>query len=231
MPDETLVAPGSNDELYLARGDELVPARPVLTGDVFTNVEIDADDHDGLVMVVAHPCSMRGARGRLLPRIVVAPIRNHQDVAFKRWPTGFFKVMPLPGLHGDQDQSRAVQLLELSAVRSTELTRDRRIASLSNLGIHVLQQRLVFCLTRVAVGLDKLEEQVANVLLEAELEEEWVDDLSADDAEEGALVEQTSAFAAFMDDGHREALKDPTRRTDTTRAVRKEIRRRKESES
>ena len=194
-----------------------------MTGDVFTGVSIDADDHDGTVMVVAHPCSMRGREGRLLPRIVVAPIRRYQSIAFDKWPDGHFRVMPLPYLNGeDDDKNRAVHLLELSAVRSNLLSHESRVLSLTERGIHILQQRLVYSLTRVEVGLDRLQEQTAHVLLEAELEEQWVDDLAdGDDAE--SLIAASVAFATFMDDGHRQTLKEVTRRSDTVRTVRAEI--------
>jgi hypothetical protein len=221
-----LAAPASAGELYLGRGEDIAPGRPLLTGDVFTGVAVDADDHDGTVMVVAHPCSMRGRQGRLVSRIVIAPIRPYQHVAFENWPDGHFKMMPLPHLDGeDDDKSRAVHLLELSAVRSDQLSHERRVLSLTQRGIYVLQQRLVYSLTRVAVGLDKLQEQIAHVLLEAEIEEQWVDDL-ADGVDAEALSAASVAFATFMDGGHREALKDVTRRSDTLRTVRAEISRR-----
>lgn len=221
-----LAAPASIDELYSARGDNVVIARPFLTGDVFAGVVIDADAQDGLVMIVAHPCSMRGAEGRLMPRIVVAPIRPYQHIPFDRWPAGHYKVMPLPGLHRDGDEPRAVHLLELSAIRSSELSRDGRLLTLTDRGIHILQQRLVYSLTRVEVGLDRLHEQAAHVLLEAELEEEWVDELVPDATIEG-LSAAATAFMLFMDSGHRKALTDLTLRSDTVRAVRAEIRRRR----
>lgn len=226
MPDVPLAAPESVEELYLARGDDLVAARPVLTGDVFASVALDADDHDGLVMVVAHPCAMRGAKGRLAPRITVAPIRPYQSLPFHRWPSGHYGVLPLPGLRGDADEPRAVHLLELGTVRTSALNREQRILSLTDRGIHILQQRLVFGLTRVAVGLDKLQDQAVNVLLEAELEEEWVDELAAN-GEPETLESASVEFALYMDGGFRVALGDVTLRSDTVRAVRAEIRRRR----
>lgn len=225
MPNGTLAAPESVDELYRARGEDVVAARPVLTGDVFEHVEIHDEDHAGLVMVVAHPCAMRGAGGRLMPRITVAPIRPYQHLPFRRWPSGHYGVMPLPKLRDDNDEARAVHLLELSSVPSNALRHEQRILAMTDRGIHVLQQRLVYCLTRVVVGLDSLQEQAAPVLLEAELEEEWVDELAADETAE-ALSVASAEFAEYMDSGGRTALKDVTRRTDTVRAVRAEIRRR-----
>ena len=117
-------------------------------------------------------------------------------------------------------------LLELSAVRSEQLDPDRRILCLTDRGIQVLQQRLVYSLTRVVVGLDRLQEQAAHVLLEAELQQDWVDDLAGGE-DAGALADAAAEFNGFMDTGQRAALLDVTRRTDTVRAVRAEIRRRR----
>lgn len=226
MPGSGLAAPASIRELYLGYGGDIAPGRPLLTGDVLTGVDIDAPDHDGTVMIVAHPCSMRGARGRLLPRVAVAPIRGYQAIPFENWPDGHFKVMPLSNMMGDTDKaSRAVHLLELTAVRSEWLERHRRILALTARGIYVLQQRLVYSLTRVEVGLEKLEEQTSHVLLEAELEEEWVDAL-ADERDIESMSTASETFTAFMDERYRAELRDVTRRSDTVRAVRAEIRRR-----
>jgi hypothetical protein len=231
MASTGLAAPASTAELYRGYGDDIPIARPLLTGDVLTDVTIDGEAHDGTIMIVAHPCSMRGARGRLLPRVVVAPIRTYQQVPFDQWPDGHFKVMPLPQMHAEGDEtSRAVHLLELTAVRSERLDRARRILALKDRGIHILQQRLVYSLTRVEVGLEKLHEQTAHVLLEAELEEEWVDELAAD-TEPDCIAAESEAFTQFMDDGHRDVLKDSTRRSDTVRLVRAEIRRRRDERS
>ena len=64
----------------------------------------------------------------------------------------------------------------------------------------------------------------------AELEEEWVDELAAA-RNPDQLVSESEAFTEFMDDGHRDALKDPTGPTDTVRLVRAEIRRRSDERS
>ena len=226
MPGLPLAAPRDAEELYLARGDDVPLARPLLPGDVLTNVDLDFDDHDGLVMVVAHPCAMRGRNGILVPRITVAPVRAHDAVRFDKWPDGHYRVLPLLQLHADDDSvGRAVHLLELSAARSERLDRAKRILALTDHGVHILQQRLVHSLTRVVVGLDQLQEQSSHVLLEAELEEEWVGELAGEDGPE--LEQGSTAFAQFMDEGHRAALLDATRRTDTVRTVRAEIKRRK----
>lgn len=148
-----LAQPRSAEDLYLARGEDVSPARPVLPGDVFADVDIGVE-HDGHVLVVAHPCSMRGAGGRLRPRLAAAPIRNSQDIPFEIWPAGNYNVFPLRELF---ERAKAASLLELSAASRDGLEHGERVACLSEHGIYVLQQRLVHSLTRVVVGLDQLE--------------------------------------------------------------------------
>lgn len=130
-----------------------------------------------------------------------------------------FNVFPLLEVGG---QAQAARLDELASVRSTELTVDRRVITLTDWGIYVLQQRLVHSLTRVVVELDAFEGACGHVLEEAALQEEWVDELS--DGQAGSLQEQVAAFTRFMDDeGRREALTDTARRSGIRTAVRTEI--------
>jgi hypothetical protein len=227
LPD-TLVEPKSLQELYLARGEDVMVARPIMTGDVFTDVMLDIDGHDGTVMVVAHPCAMRGALGQLRPRVVVAPVVPFRNIPFRRWPKGDYGVLPLLELHGEDDEPRAVELQDLNAVQSDRLDRANRTLSLTDHGIYVLVQRFVHCLSRVVVGVDKLQEQAGAVLLEAELEADWVDDL-ADLEDPDSIAAQSREFAAFMDTGPRNGLFDVSKRSDTVRAVRAEIKRRRAS--
>lgn len=154
MADLPLAHPRDLDELYLARADEVPVARPVLPGDVFAAVEI-GPDHDGYVLVVAHPCSMRAAHGQLRPRLAAAPIRSYQALPLDGWPNGHYNWFPLPELADGADF--AASLLELGTAHSDALDRARRIACLTDRGIYLMQQRFVHSLTRVVVGLDVLE--------------------------------------------------------------------------
>lgn len=55
-----LEAPAREDDLYHSRGEEVLPTRPLLTGDVLADVEIPGlDDGRGLAIVLTHPCSDR----------------------------------------------------------------------------------------------------------------------------------------------------------------------------
>ena len=214
-----LAEPRSAEELYLARGEEVSRARPVLTGDVYADIDI-GPPHDGFVLLIAHPCSMRGGGGRLRTRIAAAPIRQGQEIPLDQWPEGNFNLFPLPDLF---DRPHSAALLELGAAPREALEEGRRIASLSDHGIYVLQQRLVHSLTRVVVGLDTLEAASGHVLAEAELEEEWVEQLAGSDAEAEALRSEVSGFQAFFND-FRADFKLRERRADIRRTVREEIR-------
>jgi hypothetical protein len=75
--------PATADELYLARNEEVEPYRPILTGDVFTEITIPgvAIPHE-LGMVISHPCNMR-VGDRLRENIQMLPIVEYQDVPLK----------------------------------------------------------------------------------------------------------------------------------------------------
>jgi len=211
-----LTAPRGVDELYLARHDEVSLARPLMPGDVLAGV---CGAHG---MIVAHPCAMRGGGGRLRPRVAVAPVIAYQRVPLLAWPNGHYNVFPLPDL---LPEPCAAQLLELDSATREELHAAERVATLSDYGVYVLQQRFVFCITRVVVGLDRLEEVSGHVLAEAELEEEWVDELTDGD-DPSAMSEERAAFQTFLDGELRASLQQPVRRSEVRRTVRAEIARR-----
>ena len=52
---QTFEKPG---DLYLARGDEVNPFRPLFTGDIVADAAIPGVQDGGKAVVVAHPCSM-----------------------------------------------------------------------------------------------------------------------------------------------------------------------------
>jgi hypothetical protein len=217
--DLALAAPADTTDLYLGIADDVPLARPVLPGDVFRGADIG--EGDGLVLVVAHPCSMRGNGGQLRARIPVAPVGPYSSVSFDKWPTSHFNRFPLPDLLAGAGP-QAGDLLALDSVGGTVLKRSERIACLTDRSIYILQQRFVHSLTRVVVGLDQLEKASGHVLAEAELEEEWIDALA--DLEDADTIDtEVARFAEFMDDGLRDQLEDPASRTDVRRQVRIEI--------
>lgn len=230
--DDFLAKPETEDALYLARGADVEPFRPVLQGDVFREIVIPGVgvEHDH-AMVIAHPCSLRKGAS-LLPRIQMVPVASYQRVPFHKWPDSHLRVFPLPafaaGAHG------AALFEETGMVASAELTFDRRVAILSETGLLVLQQRYVHHLTRAVMQLERLERACGHVLAEAELQEEWCSDLVPQRVQGGepaadALAAETEAFHAVVtakeggDPSVQEMLEEPVRRGDARRRVREEI--------
>lgn len=213
-----LIEPEGDDEI-LDFEPEALRFNAVMTGDVFEAVSVVGEPQPLTVMVAGHPCTIRGAGGQLRPRVACVRVTPHQAVPYRAWPTRFFNVFPVPEPVGLS--TVAADLMEWITVDGSELRRDRRKLTLSERGIVVLQQRIVFSLTRVAVDPIRIEEASRHVVREAELERDWVEDLDATKP----LEELVADFAAFMDaEGRREGLKDPTTEAVVRRAVRTRIR-------
>ena len=143
-----------------------------MTGDVFRGPQIPGLDEHELLMVITHPCTMRGKHGALKPKLQALPVKAYQEVPLDKWPDHFFRVMPLPNLQAERE-SVAARLDESGMVPSSSLDLDARVACLSELGIKLLLQRYFHCFSRVKVSLEKLSEALAGPLQEAELLEEW----------------------------------------------------------
>jgi hypothetical protein len=217
--------PEENDDLYLARGPDVSPHRPVLPGDVFSDVEIGGLGLQDLIIVMSHPCTMR-AGARLKPRLQAAQIRRDQQaVALDEWAEGHFRIMPLPGLESDANHYSAV-LSEIGLIQSPDLYLERRKACLSDLGIYLLQQRQIFCQTRAKVGLDTLADASQHVLEEADLLEEWSEALASGESED-ALIAVAEEFDLFLKEptaaSLRSKLELPRERPGVRRTVRAEI--------
>lgn len=182
-----LESPNSADELYLARGDEVPPQRPIVTGDVFLADLFDAEDHTRIV-VMTHPCTMRKDGVHLRDRLLVAPVGPYQEVSFAQWRDGFFKVMPLPDLDAAGGHFAAF-LEDLAPIDSTALDVSDRVACLTPRGINFLMQRLVFNMTRVAVGTHRFSEACGPVFDEIEIVEEWRDQAADAGLDPGGAAE------------------------------------------
>ena len=198
--------------LYDERGTVSL-ARPLLQGDVFTGIVLPGfGDDPRTVQVIAHPCAMR--RGPdLTERVTVAPVEPHSLVTGQSGWDGNLRVMPLPEL---RDSSHfATRFVDATAAPSELLVRSNRIATLSNRGILILQQRLTKHYTRVEMEIELLRRESAPVLTEAELQWSWVEDvLSSEELEDEAAVEQESAsFDAWLSEGQ------PSRRAQLQREV------------
>lgn len=214
---------GSPNELYLVRGDEVNPNRPIFTGDVFSDVPIPGVDDGGMAIVIAHPCSFRFGAGQLADRLLAARIRSISNQGPKAWRTGFLNRMPLPDLAGPGYW--VAHLDDIGRCSVADLQSSARIACLSAFGVNMLQQRLTCHLTRAEIPTATFEQAFSHTFEEAELLEEWTDTL----ADAGWNVEAAAAeFERFIRSGEttwQERLKDPQMRPSVRRACRSAARR------
>ena len=206
-----LATPDDPGDLWLANRPEDVPAhRMLMQGDVIAI-------KSGPVCVVSHACSMR--RGPdLHDTQIVAPIHDHH---VQDW-NGNFDWMPLSGAQVPNIRNPAACIRELCSESTASLQAGERIAVMADTGVHLLQQRMAFHLSRVVINVAELAEHSAPVLAEAELHEQWVSDL-------GATAEPD--FHQLLDADSRRLrrrLNEAHTRPQVRMAVRREIRRLKE---
>lgn len=190
--------------------------RPFFQGDVFDGVVLPGfGDEPMKVQIVAHPCAMRTG-AKVTARITVAPVESYRRVAGNGW-NGNLRVMPLAELVCDQHF--ATRFVDVTAAPAQLLTRERRIATLSNRGIYVLQQRLVKHYTRVEMDLELLRRESAAVLAEAELQRIWLEEVltEAEQADKSTIEAESAAFDGWL--GQRLDADAPSRRE----LLRKEI--------
>lgn len=222
--------PTTADDLYLARGAEARSFRPIMQGDVFEGIEIPGVEGDpSLAVVLTHPCSMRAGGGHLRPHLLMSRVALVDQIGLDAWPTGFYGVMPLPALTSTPDPSSHAATFEMQGrVASEHLAPSDRVACLSREGILLLQQRLVYSLTRVLVPLHRLSEVCEPVLEEADLLEEWLEKF-ASDGESSSVHREEARFDALMGtvpsgtNSLRQRLVEPTTRADVRRSVRRAI--------
>ncbi|MGW6505108.1 hypothetical protein [Nonomuraea angiospora] len=216
------------EDLYREWGERPPVTRPMMQGDVFAGVTLPGFEPDPeYVQVVMHPCNMRRGAGELRDRIVVVPVVSApQKINEKVWGR-FGKIFPLPQLEGEGSADWAGDLMEPVAASSSALKLEQRVAALSDDGIYLLQQRMIFFSTRLLATLDDLGEVNAGVLTEMELQEDWceagVGNVPQDQLST-ALDACIRDFQSWMNEG------DPKRRVhlDNRRehsALRKEARR------
>ncbi len=194
------------DALYDERGD-VSWSRPLLQGDVFDQIVLPGfGDEPRMVQIVTHPCAMRKGPA-LLPRITVAPVESYNQVTSQADWDGNLRVMPLAELLDGKHY--ATKFVDVTAAPAELLTRDRRIATLSNRGIHVLQQRLVKHYTRFDASLGLLRRESAPVLEEAQQQWDWIETVLSDEeqTDQGAIETEGKVYDDWLSEG------DPSRRT------------------
>ena len=214
------------DALYDERG-EVSWGRPLLQGDVFDGIVLPGlGDDVRKVQIVSHPCAMRRGAG-LLPRVTVAPVERHARVQGQHSWNGHLRVMPLPKLSDGMDY--ATKFVDVTAAPAELLTLERRIASLSQRGIYVLQQRLVKHYTRFEVELELLRRESAPVLTEAMLQWDWIDAVLSpeEQASKAAIDAEATVFDVWLGEGspsRRDLLKQEIHHSDIRRQLQRAAR-------
>jgi len=220
--------PLGDDEIYLARGSEVLSARRLLTGDVLADIVIPGVATDpGLGMIVTHPCSMVTDGVNLIPSLHVAKV---EPSVVTPWPSCPRDRMPVPGL---ADGSFHVVRFDLiGMVATSALEEAHRLACMSVRGVNLLQQRLIWYFTRFETPTAHLNQLFAPVFEEVDLQETWIE------AAAGAGVAAGEAVSSFHDwirddDGtgtrRQDRLKNAQSRPSIRRALRAEIQNRFES--
>ena len=170
---ELLQRPSAASELYLASAPEdVVPHRPLMTGDIFEDIEIPGLDGSGPATILTHPCSMRSDGVKLVRKLLLCRVVESDSIPLSEWPNGHFRVMPLPELLGGDHK---VKFAELGLVDSKLVLSARRVACLSLEGVNLLQQRFIFFLSRSVSPTSVLNRTCAHVFEEAELQEDWIE--------------------------------------------------------
>lgn len=204
---DELVAPENDAELFDA-DPEALHLKPVMTGDVFTNVDTAGDDLETII-IVGHPCVIRGSRGKLARRVPCAAVKQMSDpLPYPEWPQRRWDKLPLASTPGLDDHSAAA-LLEWRSVHKSKLLRSERRLTMTERGVYVLQQRFTHAITRCAVPVADFEASSKHVMREAELEFEWVAELVPDGTDEKHVQDLTEAFHDFLDEDDRRALIRP----------------------
>jgi len=226
----SLDVPEDDESLYLIVGETVDDTRPVNQGDVFRGITLPGfpeDDHR-LIILTTHPCSLR-AGPRLRPRLQASPVHRSRYLPPEQWAHSYLRQMPLPALV--DDEHHMVTLTEAGIVTPEQLVAAERIGALSEAGILLLQQRLVWALAHAVVGRDTLADYSAPAFAEIELLEEWNRGLcAADEADRPArLTAIAQQFEEFIRaSGLQAQLADGTMRGDARRLVRDELRRRQQ---
>lgn len=227
MP-HTMETPEDPADLYRACGDEIVTARPVLTGDVFNEVKIidtDGTTHHKMVMVLDHPCSLRTDGVNLMPRLTVAEVRSRQPGKWEGCFNRFFLPAPFPGADGPKQPSAAF-FDACYHISPEQLQAGTRLACLSNFGLNLLLQRRVHHFSRVVVPTFEFQNANEGVYEEADLIEEWCLDRELDGLKPLDAAAEAVSWLREEEDGARrqDLLKDSQRRSTVRRQARAHVR-------
>jgi hypothetical protein len=218
--------------LYRTRGQEVASHRPIFTGDIFESATVHAvgETKTKTVIILQHPCALREDGINLQSRLLVAELRNHRPIPPADWLSGHYAKMPLPDLMpniGSGKRHQAAFFDALYFVRGDTLDADKRIASLSQVGVNLLLQRWVHHNSRVVVPTATYQEQTSPSYEEADLIEEWCDERiqmgsELDDAAIEALKWLRDDFGSGT--SRQEMLQEPQKRSAVRRQMRQALR-------
>jgi hypothetical protein len=228
----TLETYDETSQLYLAVGDDVSAFRPVFAGDVYQDIEVPGTPGLSMAIVTAHPCTFRVQDGELTDRVLVAVVRPHPEIPKQAWPGHHFSKMPLPELA--PGEFHVAHLDEVGRASSTELTNEKRTACLSEFGINLLQQRMVWHATRCAIETATFFEAFGHTYEEADLLEEWCEALADIQIPVSEARARFEAVLRSPQDGGRtlqDQLKDPQLRSGVRTACRAEARRQRSGEA
>jgi hypothetical protein len=232
MADDTLEYPGPEGSpywaaLYLYRGSEVIKARPVFTGDVFFDVEVQgvgAIEHKN-VLVIQHPCALRSNGIDLMDSLMVVEVIPGKLLAQSQW-LGNYRLMPLPELVDGDEPHHAGSFTSPYLVIPDSLDLTKRVACMNPLGVNLLLQRWVYYNSRAAVPTWKYDDAVSAQYEEADGIEEWCGIRELQGISSAAATIEAEAW--LSDDGgggiaRRIQLENRQYRTNIRKAMRKYV--------
>jgi hypothetical protein len=162
-------------------------------------------------------------------QLLVAEVTNRKELSEEEWATGHFNLMPLPGLRPDvesQARHQAANFDNLYTVPPDQLT--SRIASLSPLGVNLLLQRWVNFSSRVVVPSYDFHKQTVAFYEEADLVEEWCDEVQSGDQRADAQECMNWLRADIGGRSYQGMLKDAQAHSVVRKAMRAELKARRQ---
>jgi hypothetical protein len=228
---DVLEGPGTDedpdwDSLYRTRGEDVVPYRPVFTGDVFFDVEVGGGRLN--VAILQHPCAIRVDGVTLQPTLLVAEVGPSAVLKPSRWESHNYKQMPLPELvSADGPNHFAMFFAKCCTVAPAELKSGRRGACLSQRGVNFLLQRWVHHNSRAIIATHKYQEVSSPQYEEADMIEDWCTDRDDDGIGPDEATREVDSWLSekiSVTESRRDQLQDPQNRSALRRDLRDHLR-------